>query len=430
MKKYLSYIIMTAVALVMAASCEKPAPQPGPQPDPDPIPQPKPPTPEVDTLKENSYRLDDETYTFQSVAVSNLGENIAIAATPSKDVNDFQSIFEQDEYFYVAVSPLLNGSEFDLMTETGLYTVISTLEGAYLETVAPSMIEEIQEGKCSFNYADNKAVVTISITLADGAKLEVSMSAEEAGIIVNENIFSIDGNDKPVRTAFYQREDGMTAIYLTPAGIDFFEDLEIVTYYAYIILEDSQCHGKTLSVNDIVAAGYVDNVNSLVVDSNDTETTGILNVLADQDDPAHFVVSADLNLGGSTLKLRFDGTAIDALVKETVRNELIYEGQPYEIEAAYLDMKQNDSGTYTLSLKTERGDYLRITMPEGFFDGNAYGFSQSPDFYIEYDGQVYSKALGSSGTARVSLGEGTIEVEATNYENIEVTYVGAYEQVI
>ena len=72
---------MTAVALVMAASCEKPAPQPGPQPDP--IPQPQPPTPEVDTLKENSYRIDDETYTFQSVAVSNLGENIAIAATPS-----------------------------------------------------------------------------------------------------------------------------------------------------------------------------------------------------------------------------------------------------------------------------------------------------------------------------------------------------------
>ena len=90
---------MTAVALVMAASCEKPAPQPGPQPDPDPIPQPQPPTPEVDTLKENSYRLDDEIYTFQSVAVSNLGENIAIAATPSKGVNDFQSIFEQDEYF-------------------------------------------------------------------------------------------------------------------------------------------------------------------------------------------------------------------------------------------------------------------------------------------------------------------------------------------
>ena len=117
-------------------------------------------------------------------------------------------------------------------------------------------------------------------------------------------------------------------------------------------------------------------------------------------------------------------------MKETVRNELIYEGQPYEIEAAYLDMKQNDSDTYTLSLKTERGDYLKITMPEGFFDGNAYGFSQSPDFFIEYDGHVYSKALGSSGTARVSLGEGTIEVEATNYENIEVTYVGAYEQVI
>ena len=422
MKRYL-YMIMVAVAMMLGVSCEKPSPQPQPEPDP----QPQLPIPEVEPLKENSYRLDDVTYSFNSVAVSNLGENIAIAATPSKDVNDFQSIFEQEEYFYVAISPLLNGSEFDLVTETALYTVISTLEGAYLETVAPSMTEEIQEGTCSFNYADNKVVVTISITLASGAKLEISMSAEDAGIVVNENVFSIDGNEKPVRTAFYHKENGTTAIYLTPAGIDFFEDLEIVTYYAYIILEDSQCHGKTLSAKDIVAVGYVDNLNSLVVDSNDAETTGTLKVMADQDDPAHFIVSADMNIGGSTLQLRFDGTAIDALVKETVRNEVIYDGHPYEIVAAYLDTAENMSGTYTLSLKTERDDFLKITMPAGFFDGNAYGFSQSPDFTIEYDGHVYSKAHGYSGTARISIGDGTIEVEATNYDNLKVTYVGTYE---
>lgn len=117
-----------------------------------------------------------------------------------------------------------------------------------------------------------------------------------------------------------------------------------------------------MTVNDVVAVGYADNFNEIIVDSNEAETTGVLNVAADPQDPTHYVVSADLDFSGTTLKLRFDG--------------------------------------------------------------NAHGFSQSPDLYMEFDGKVFSKAEGYSGTVTVGLDGGMLIVDATNYNGLQVTYQG------
>ena len=380
-------------------------------------------------LEANTYAVDKEKSSFGSVEVSNLGEYICIAATPAEGVENFDAIFEQDEYFYVAISPLLNGKEFDLMAEKDLYTVMSTLDGAFLESVAPGMTQEIKKGKCTFNYQNEKAEVEISLTLADGRTLAAKMEAEQAGIVVNENIFAIAGDEKPVRTAFYHKEDGLTTLYLTPAGIQYFEDISITTYYAYIILDDTQCNGRTLDVSDIVAVGYGDNFNEIYVDSREVDALGSLRVLSDPDNVAHYQVSADITLGGTTLKLRYDGNAIDAGTKEVVENEVVYNGKSYGITGVSLDLQPNLENTCAVMIATERGDVIRITLPLSFLDGNAHGFSQSPDLYMEYDGQVYSKANGYSGTVNVGKDENTIKIEATNYDNLKIIYEGPYETV-
>ena len=380
-------------------------------------------------LEANTYAVDKEKSSFGSVEVSNLGEYICIAASPAEGVENFDAIFEQDEYFYVAISPLLNGKEFDLMAEKDLYTVMSTLDGAFLESVAPGMTQEIKEGKCTFNYQNEKAEVEISLTLADGRTLAAKMEAEEAGIVVNENIFAIAGDEKPVRTAFYLKEDGLTTLYLTPAGIQYFEDIPITTYYAYIVLDDTQCNGRALDVSDIVAVGYGDNFNEIYVDSREVDALGSLRVLSDPDNVAHYQVSADITLGGTTLKLRYDGNAIDAGTKEVVENEVVYNGKSYGITGVSLDLQPNLENTCAVMIATERGDVIRITLPLSFLDGNAHGFSQSPDLYMEYDGQVYSKANGYSGTVNVGKDENTIKIEATNYDNLKIIYEGPYETV-
>ena len=375
----------------------------------------------------NSYILDKSETAFGSVEVSNLGEYICVAATPAEGVTSFDAVFEQDEYFYVAVSPLLNGKEFDLMTEQNLYTVMSTLNGAYIETVAPSMKDEIMSGKCFFNYKEGKAEVRITLTLNDGRKLIARMEAEEPGIVVNENIFAIAGDEKPLRTAFYLKEDGLTTLYLTPAGIDYFEDISITTYYAYIILDDTQCNGRTLDVSDIVAVGYGDNFNEIYVDSREVEAEGTLKVAADPADVAHYQLSADITIGGTTLKLRYDGNAIDAGEKEPVKNEMIYAGKSYGITAVYIDETSASENTCSVLVHTERNDIVRISLPLDFLDGNAHGFSQSPDLYIEYDGQMYSKATGYNGTVTAGRDGDTFRLEATNYDNLKITYEGTYE---
>ena len=380
-------------------------------------------------LEANTYAVDKEKSSFGSVEVSNLGEYICIAASPTEGVENFDAIFEQDEYFYVAISPLLNGKEFDLMAEKDLYTVMSTLDGAFLESVAPGMTQEIKDGKCTFNYQNEKAEVEISLTLADGRTLAAKMEAEQTGIVVNENIFAIAGDEKPVRTAFYLKEDGLTTLYLTPAGIQYFEDISITTYYAYIILDDTQCNGRALDVSDIVAVGYGDNFNEIYVDSREVDALGSLRVLSDPDNVAHYQVSADITLGGTTLKLRYNGNAIDAGTKEVVKNELVYNGKSYGITGVSLDLQPNQENTCGVMIATDRGDIIRITLPLNFLDGNAHGFSQSPDLYMEYDGQVYSKANGYSGTVTVGKDVNTIKIEATNYDNLKIIYEGPYETV-
>lgn len=418
----LYYLLLAALAL-LAVSCQDSLPpvvdDPVTIPDPKPEPKPEP------ELEVNSYILDSSKTALGSVELSNLGEYICIAATPVEGVESFDAVFGQDEYFYVAISPLLNGREFDLMTEQNLYTVMSTLDGAYLESVAPSMKEEIKAGKCLFDYKEGKAEVIVTLTLNDGRSLAVRMEADEPGIVVNENIFAIAGDEKPLRTAFYLKEDGLTTLYLTPAGIEFFEDIAITTYYAYIILEDSQCNGWTLNVNEIVAVGYGDNFNEIYVDSRETEAEGTLRVASDPDNDAHYQVYADVKVGGTTVTLRFDGDAIDANAKEVVKNEVIYAGKSYAITSVYVEEAASPESTCSVLIHTERNDVVRISLPADFLDGKAHGFSQSPDLYIEYDGQVYSKAAGYSGTVTVGLEGDIIRIDATNYDNLKITYEGA-----
>ena len=390
----------------------------------------KKPEPEKPVLEDNTYSLNGGVGSFASVAVSNIGDYICIAASPTEGISDFDAIFEQDEYFYVAISPLLNGEEFDMKSEQKVFTVMSTIDGAYLESVASGLTDEITSGKCKFNYTDGVAAVDVDIVLTGGAELSVKLSAEEQGLVVNKNIFAIDGNEKPVRTAFRQIQDGNVALYLTPAGISFFEDLGITTYYAYIILDDTQCNGRALSPSDVVAVGYADNFNELIVDSNDVRTTGTIRVQSDPDNPAHYIVSADVDFAGSTLKLRYDGQTLDANVEEVVENEIVYNGNSLGIRNVMLDRKQDAGDVSYVMIRTERDDVITISIPTGFLDGNAHGFSQSPDLYIEYDGVTYSKADGSSGTVTIGVSGDMIKIEATNYNNLEIIYEGQYEEVI
>lgn len=376
--------------------------------------------------KDNTYVIDGEEFSFASVSVSNLGEYLCIAASPAEGIEDFNEIFEQEEYLYAAISPTLNGKEFDLMQETGLFTVMSTLSGAGIESLAPETRDEISEGRCTFTYADGRVTADIVMTLSSGVELSAKMSADEPTLVVNENIIALNGEEKPVRTVFYETKDGMTTIYLTPAGISYFEELEITSYYAYITLEDSQCNGKTLNIDNIECVGYGDNFNGIYRSSKDTRTSGTVNVLRDPDSPWHFTIKAGLDFNGTTLDMSFKGNAISTEVTEVKESLVKYDGKKQTIKEVWLDTTENPEDTRSVLILTEEGNEVCLTMPRTFIDGNAHGFSQSPNMSIRYNDTIFSKATGSSGTVTVGIDGSAMTIEATNYNNLEISYEGPF----
>lgn len=221
----------------------------------------------------------------------------------------------------------------------------------------------------------------------------------------------------------------MTTIYLTPAGISYFEEIDITTYYAYITVEDSQCNGRTMSVKEIECAGYGDNLKGIYKSSYDTEVTGTVNVLRDPEDPSHYTVAAALDFEGNTLELRFDGKAISTELKEEKESVVIYDGKKQKIQDVSLDKTSNPEFTYSAIILTEDGTEIRIKFPLAYIDGVAHGFSQSPYLTITYGEDIFSKATGYSGTVTIGTEGGTITIEATNYKNFEIFYQGPYKTI-
>ena len=71
-----------------------------------------------DELQDNSFAINGEVESFKSLALSNLGEYLCIVGSTHEGVGVFDDFFVGDnDYFYVAISPVLKGAEFDMMTE-------------------------------------------------------------------------------------------------------------------------------------------------------------------------------------------------------------------------------------------------------------------------------------------------------------------------
>lgn len=375
----------------------------------------------------NAYMLDGEEFSFGSVALVNLGENIGLAACPSEGVASYEDILAQDEYFFIGISPLLIGDKFDMKTESKTFTVISTLDDAQIEGVSPESTDEILSGDCQFDYSDGTATVKISMELADGTSFKAKLSAEESEIVINENTITRNGEEKPVRAAFYMEEDGITYLYLTPAGIDYGEELEITSYYFYVALETSKCDGSVLGPDGLVMAGIVDNVSGTVADSSENEISGTVRVKKNTVAQDQYIVIADLVIGSETIGIAFEGKAKDYLVEPEETYEVIYDGISYQISEVTLD-KTVGEDLWTVNIKTT-GEDVSITLPSSAFDGNAWGFSQfqkNPAVMVKYGETVYNKASGASGTITIGIDGETIRIEFTNYDNFEVLYEGPF----
>lgn len=379
----------------------------------------------------NSLLVNGQQSSFSNVAFYMVGENLAIVATPERRVSGEEEILATNNYFFAAISPLLNGEEFDLVTENRTYTIISTLSSVQIETLAPGMTEEVVRGKCRLTLKDDKATFVASLELADGTLVAVNLEAEaDKGINVNENSIVRGAESKPIRASFYLEEEGMTYLYFTPGGVDYFADLEIVTWYVYLCIESSKVGAGELSLESLSAGqfamGLVDNVDASAgwdIASGDMQgASGSLRVESSKE--GNYAVELQMTYGTVGYAIQFEGecrSALDEPVVET--NYILYNGAKSTIVSAEVDCSGD---VWSVTLTTNAGESALVTMPSTMFDGNARGFSQSPHLTVTFNGETFSKANGYSGTLTCNLNQesGNLFVQFTNYAGCDIAYDG------
>jgi hypothetical protein len=336
-------------------------------------------------------------------------------------------IFECEEYIYAAVSPLLLGREVDLVAEDNAYTIMSTLRGAIIESLSPGVTDEISQGSMTFEYENNVAVVKGEITLADGTELKFYLSAEKE-VVINDNIISRGAEEKPLRSAFYMEEDGLTYLYFTPAGIDYFGELEISTWYLYLVFDSTLANGvkHNISAATLEMFGLVDNLNpsgSFALMAEDmASASGDYTITRRSAGDYQAVVN--ISIGGVAYKVEFSGICTSVYYEPEERsNYFICDGSEYSILSATLTA---DGALYKAKFNNTAGRPVELTAPQSFFNGNSYGFSQSADFTVVYNRRTYSKANGDSGTLTAIYNADTqsLELHFTNYAGLEFSYSG------
>lgn len=392
--------------------------------------------PEVDipvAERANTFVIDGVERSFQTSSAMMVGENVALAATPEADGGSVENIMLNcNEYFYGAVSPLLVGKEFDLTTETKLFTFISTLVGASApDGIAPEMVELVSSGKALFTYQEGVVKLQVGIVFKDGARLAVNIEAKEE-VAINQNTITRGDEEKPVRAAFYMAEDGLTGLYMTPGGVDYFEELENAIWYMYLMIDDALMTGEEIDITTITdktfMLGIVDNLdyfNTWSIATGELQgATGTIKVSKTAGIEASYSLVVNILIGDIRFTASYDGEFVDyALAPEENNNYFIYNKTQTTITSASIDIS-SDVWVATLSLAD--GKSVVVTIPESMCNGNMCGFSQSDDITVTYDGTTFSKAAGNMGTLALSfdISSGQLSTTFTNYAGCEFAYVG------
>lgn len=378
------------------------------------------------TAEQNIITINDQKMEFKSVATGMFMNYPIIAATPVDGLSSYEDIISEEDVFYIFLAQDLIGKNFDLMTETkdfGLYICYG--ENIYAE-LSPDYNEGVEEGSAIVTNVNGVMSATVTLTLTDGNRIQLNATATAPVIKENENTISWNNDEKPLRAAFYTSENGLTILYFTPGNIDWFDDIYDATYYVAIAVQTKFCNGTDIDADEMMYAFYEDAYGK-IVESYEVNTTGTVNILADESDPTYYKVSANLDFAGETLVISYEGNAVstkDKAPEETKPNQYTLDGNTVALEYAVLNQTFGD--LWMLELYPEDGTAVRITMPGTFYDGNAHGFSQSEDINVKIGSRTFSKANGDSGTITVSVNEerGEIEASFTDYAGCNVYFKG------
>lgn len=383
--------------------------------------------------------INSEQTPLTGIFVDEYSGYMMVTMTDVAGAESFDWLVENEaEYVQILVLPSLCNREFDVMTETDGFALYSTYASAPLfEGAEPGFTEAIESGSCRFDFDGTNAEAFINLKLADGSTIAVRGAGVFEGTKPEENYIERNGDKDALRAAFYSVEDGFGYFYFTPADIDYFEEIEMASYYVVLLVDESLIDGRTVDIateSTYFEVYYVDNATGDMIIGAAGDTAGVEGTfsISRLDSEASFAASASIAFSENiSVSLTFSGECTDMYAEPAKENAFVFDDVKTPIASVVVDTTSElwniwlsgESGVETVE-GMQSADALRITAPEEAFSGEPVGLSTYKTIEFAYGDSVWNYDNGAFGTLTVSLDGETLNLDFTNYENLNGYYSG------
>lgn len=296
--------------------------------------------------------INGEQTPLTGIFVDEYSGYMMVTMTDVAGAESFDWLVENEaEYVQILVLPSLCNREFDVMTETDGFALCSTYASAPLfEGAGPGFTEAIESGSCRFDFDGTNAEAFINLKLADGSTIAVRGAGVFEGTKPEENYIERNGDKDALRAAFYSVENGFGYFYFTPADIDYFEEIEMASYYVVLLVDESLIDGRTVDIateSSYFEVYYVDNATGDMIIGAAGDTAGVEGTfsISRLDSEASFAASASIAFSENiSVSLTFSGECTDMYAEPAKENAFVFDDVKTPIASVVVDTTSS-SGT-------------------------------------------------------------------------------------
>lgn len=306
----------------------------------------------LEDLTSGMLVINGEQTPLTGIFVDEYSGYMMVTMTDVAGAESFDWLVENEaEYVQILVLPSLCNRELDVKTETDGFALYSTYASAPLfEGAGPGFTEAIESGSCRFDFDGTNAEAFINLKLADGSTIAVRGAGVFEGTKPEENYIERNGDKDALRAAFYSVEDGLGYFYFTPADIDYFEEIEMASYYVVLLVDESLIDGRTVDIateSSYFEVYYVDNATGDMIIGAAGDTAGVEGTfsISRLDSEASFAASASIAFSENiSVSLTFSGECTDMYAEPAKENAFVFDGVKTPIASVVVDITSS-SGT-------------------------------------------------------------------------------------
>lgn len=384
-------------------------------------------------LGQNNYTFDGQTIDLKSAFHLTQAGLEYLYISPQEGLTTIEE-FAEAEYLLIGIDPSLEGQRIDVLASDAycaFFNMTVLGEEEFTGGDSDSWGDILTQGELSLTIASGRAIASFSFTLPSGKVFEGSYAGPYSENTVPEDaILFLDGNESPVRAAFYEKTADGVAFYLTPGAIESARELEDVLYYVRLYVGNALLNQQEVDIettNRPFEFTYVDNLSGehLMIENGDTQGAAGYFTVTEQGENRYTVEFEMDGIGDHMIAGLYDGEF--AVYDLTVPNQYALEDEtPTPIRSALLD--RTDASQYAFYFSGTEGvttvagmqaaDPVICYLKPDQMTGSPIGFSFSPDVRIVYKGVTYdqSTTTGNDGIANGGNIAATLDGNSVNID--------------